>query len=149
MNIKRLLSGIIGLPLVALVLILGNKYIVDITISIVAVLCLYEYFKCLNPEIKNLSWIAYIAAISISFLHIIPSEVNLISVIIPISVLTLFVQVIITNMKYNVKDISSILLGICYIVIFLIYIPIIRNLNNGKILIWLIFISAWGTDTFA
>ena len=151
MNLKRISSAIIGLPLVILLLIFGNKYIVDIVISIVAIICLYEYFNSIGGNTKKLRWIAYIMAILISFIHILPmqKETDLIQIIIPISVIILFAKVVITNMKYNLNDIAICLFGICYLVVFLMFLPIIRNMENGKILIWFVFFCAWGTDTAA
>jgi len=52
-------------------------------------------------------------------------------------------------MKYNIKDIAITFFGICYIVIFLMYVPIIRETENGRITIWFLFLAAWGTDIFA
>ena len=153
MDIKRITSALIGFPLVAVILIFGNKYLVDIAISVIAIMALHEYFHCFKEqnENKDLRWIAYISAASIALIHVIPSEYILktIAAIIPISILVLFAQVIATNMKYNIKDIAITFFGICYIVIFLMYIPIIREMANGRILIWFIFIAAWGTDMFA
>lgn len=102
-------------------------------------------------KIKTYGWIAYIAALSIAIIHIIPQEYILktIGAIIPISILVLFAQVIATNMKYNIKDIAITLFGICYIVIFLLYIPMIRETPNGRITVWYVFLAAWGTDIFA
>lgn len=153
MEPKRIVTSIIGLPLVAIVLIFGNKYLVDIVVSIIAIMALHEYFHSFKDqnEKKNLCWIGYIAAILIAFIHIIPSEYILktIAAIIPVSILVLFAQIIITDMKYNIKDIAITFFGICYIVIFLMYIPIIRETVNGRITIWFVFIAAWGTDIFA
>lgn len=100
---------------------------------------------------KTYGWIAYIAAALIAVIHIIPQAYILktIAAIIPISILVLFAQVIATNMKYNIKDIAITLFGICYIVIFLLYIPMIRETANGRITIWYVFLAAWGTDIFA
>ena len=153
MEIKRIITTIIGLPLVALVLIFGNKYLVDVTISIIAIMALYEYFHSFKKgkENKSLNIIGYITAISIAFIHIIPEAyiLKIIAGIIPLSILVLFLQVIVTNMKYSIKDIAITFFGICYIVIFLMFIPIIRQTVNGRITIWFVFIAAWGTDTFA
>lgn len=153
MDLKRLISALIGFPLVAIVLIFGNKYLVDISISIIAIMSLYEFFKCFDEKQSNKSirWIAYLCAILISFIHVIPSQyiLKIIAAIIPTSILILFAQVIITDMKYNIKDISITFFAICYIAIFLMYIPIIREMENGKILIWYVFFAAWGTDVFA
>ena len=153
MDIKRITSALIGFPLVAIILIFGNKYLVDIAISVIAIMGLHEYFHSFKEqnENKDLRWIAYISAASIALIHVIPSDyiLKIIAAIIPISILVLFAQVIATNMKYNIKDIAITFFGICYIVIFLMYVPIIREMNNGRILIWFIFIAAWGTDIFA
>ena len=153
MDLKRVSSAAIGFPIVAAILIFGNKYLVDITVSIIAMLSLHEYFHCFKEQEKNrnLGWVAYLAALLISFIHVIPSEYVLktIGAVIPISILALFAQVIATDMKYNIKDIAITIFGICYIVIFLMYIPIIRETQNGRITIWYVFINAWGTDVFA
>lgn len=151
MDYKRIITTLVGFPLVALALIFGNKYLVDIAISIVAIMSLHEYLQCFKEENKDLRWIAYIAALSIGFIHIIPQgyALKVIAAIIPISILVLFSQIIATNMKYNIKDIAVTFFGICYIVIFLMFIPIIREMKNGRILIWFVFIAAWGTDIFA
>ena len=153
MDLKRISSALIGFPLVAIILIFGNKYLVDIGISIIAIMSLHEYFHSFKEENKNrdLRWIAYLAALLISIIHIIPSNyiLPIIAAIIPISILVLFAQVIATNMKYNIKDIAITFFGICYIVIFMMYISLIRETENGRITIWYVFLAAWGTDTFA
>ena len=151
MNLKRILTSLIGLPLVIILLVFGNKYIVDVAISIVAIICLSEYFNAIGGKSKNLKWLTYIMAVLIAFIHIIPmqKETNLISIIIPLSVLGLFAYVIFSNMKYNINDIALCMFAICYVVIFLMFLPIIRNMENGKITIWFVFFSAWGTDTAA
>ena len=41
------------------------------------------------------------------------------------------------------------LFGIFYIAVFILFLPIIYGMNNGKINILYVFIIAWGTDTFA
>ena len=37
----------------------------------------------------------------------------------------------------------------CYVIGFIIFIPILYGSPNGKFLIWYILFAAWGTDTFA
>lgn len=153
MHLKRIISALILFPLVAAILIFGNKYLVDIVVSIIAIMSLHEYFHSFKEQSgnKDLRWIAYISALLISIIHIIPKEyiLTIIGAIIPISILVLFSQIIASNMKYNIKDIAITFFGICYIVIFLMFIPIIRETENGRITIWYIFFAAWGTDTFA
>ena len=44
-NIKRYVSGFTLFPIFAVVLIFGNKYIIDIALSIIAIMCLHEFYK--------------------------------------------------------------------------------------------------------
>ena len=43
MKLKRVLSGVIGFPIVALIFIYGNKYIIDAFIGIISIMAMYEY----------------------------------------------------------------------------------------------------------
>ena len=59
MNAKRYITALIGVPLVALVLVLGNVYVVDIAFSIIAILAIYEYFEAfkVKNEAKPIAWV--------------------------------------------------------------------------------------------
>ena len=152
MNIKRLLSGIILFPIFAILMVFGDTYLIDLVISIVAIMCLHEFYKAFRCNSKPIEWVGYIAAGSIALIHLIPSELVLpiIAAIIPVSILVLFTRVILSDLKLTITDIAITFFGICYIVLFLMFAPIIRaNIPNGKILIWFVFLSAWGTDVFA
>ncbi len=93
----------------------------------------------------------YLACFLISLIHIVPRQyiVITIGVLVPTSILLLFIQVIISNMKTTIKDIAITFFGICYIPLFLMYMPLLMGSENGKLLVWYIIISAWGTDIFA
>lgn len=154
MNLKRIVSSVILFPIVAAIFIFGNKYVVDVFISIVAIMSLHEFYKAFRTGEKAnpISWIGYIAAAMISIIHILPEGwiLKSIGIMLPVLLCALFLYVIITNLKTNIVDIAVTFLGIFYIVIFLMYIPVINeNLEHGKILIWYLFITSWGTDIFA
>lgn len=152
MNIKRFLSGIVLFPIFALILIFGNSYVVDIFISIVAIMSLHEFYKAFQGKANPIRWVGYVTALLICFMPFIPGEYILpgITLLILMNLLVLFAQIIITNMKYNINDIAISMLGVCYIVFFLMFVPLIRDyLENGHILIWYVFFAAWGTDIFA
>lgn len=57
MNIKRILTTVIGLPIVMLIFIFGNKYIIDCLAALIAIVALSEYFKCVNKDVKPISWV--------------------------------------------------------------------------------------------
>lgn len=149
---KRVLSSAILLPLVLIIFILGNKYVVDIFIGIVALRCIYELFHAFEQKGHHpVKWIGYLAAIAIMFIHIIPQKFMSITIaaIIPISIVLLFILVLTKKTKTNVLDIAITFFGICYIVIFLMFMSMIRDMEYGKFLIWYVFLTSWMTDVFA
>lgn len=151
MKTKRIITGIIGLPIVALILIFSNKYIIDGVFTIIAIFCMHEYLKAFKSKAKPVKWIAYISCLIISFLHVIPSEylAKTFSIIVTSTIAILFIKVIISNMKTDVKDIMITFFGMAYIILFLAFLALLYGFENGKYLIWYIFISAWGSDTCA
>lgn len=150
MDFKRVTSALLGLPMVIIILLLGNKYVVDVALAIIAIIALQEYYNAFN-KYKPIKWIGFLLAGSISFIHLVPTEqlFTFIGLSIPVLIVMLFIQLIIKDMKLNIIDIAITLFGILYIVLFIMFIPLLAGIENGKILIWYIFFAAWGTDTFA
>lgn len=149
---KRVLSSAVLLPIVLIIFILGNKYVVDIFMGIVALRCIYELFRAFEQKGHHpVRWIGYLAAIAIMFIHVIPQKNALISIaaIMPAAILLLFILVLTKKTKTNVIDIAITFFGVCYIVIFLMFMSLIRELDKGKFLIWYVFIASWLTDVFA
>ena len=155
MNIKRVTSAILGIPLVIVILTFGNKYVVDICLTLIALLAMQEYSNAIKKDGKPVKWLGYISCLFIGLIHIIPEIMpndivrNIILLIIPTILLLSFLQIIITNMKIDFKDIAYTVFGILYIVTCLSFIALIRGQENGRILVWFAIIAAWGTDTFA
>ena len=75
MDIKRVTSALLGFPLVVIILTLGNKYVVDIFLALVAMLGMQEYFNAVSKESKPVRWIGYLSCLSIAFVHIIPENI--------------------------------------------------------------------------
>ncbi len=151
MDVKRIMSGIFGIPLVIVVLLFSNKFIIDIILALIALIAMHEYLNAVSKISKPVKWIGYISCLSISMIHLITKEYfNLFITTGMSSVLTiLFLHIIVTDMKINFKDISYTFFGIFYVVFFISFFGFIYGLENGKILIWYAIIAAWGTDIFA
>ena len=151
MDIKRITSGLLGFPLVVIVLIIGNVYVVDIALTIIAILAMDEYFNAISKIAKPVRWLGYLSCISIALIHIIPENYLVTASILAIPVLLLisFIQVIVTEMKTSFKDIAYTLFGILYVVMLIMFFAKINGMENGNILIWYAIIAAWGTDIFA
>ena len=151
MDFKRISSALIGFPLVVLVLLLGDNRVISIAISLIAIMCMYEYFNAASKKSKPIKWLGYLSCLIIALVSFISIETlkNIALIAIPVIMLILFLQVIVTEMKSNFNDVIYTLFGIIYIVFFLTFFALIRNLENGKILIWYPIVAAWGTDVFA
>ena len=151
MDIKRITSGLLGFPLVLIILLIGNKYIVDIALAIIALLAMNEYFNAVQKVSNPVRWVGYLSCFSIALIHLVPAEAltMVVTLSVPTILLILFAQVIATEMRTTFKDIAYTFLGIFYVVFFMIFVPLIDGMQNGKILIWYAIIAAWGTDIFA
>lgn len=147
MRIKRIISGTILFIFVAIILVFGNTTTVNIAISAVALFAINEYFRCLEHKNNVDKWIGNILAILIAFIGIMPQEIILL--MFPAAIVALFLKVIFTQMKTNFSDVAISCFGIFYIIGFIMFIPFIYALDDGKFLIWYLAIAAWGTDTFA
>ena len=75
MNLKRVLTGLIGFPIIAVIFIFGNKYIVDVLFAIVSLISIHEYFNAISKKYKPVRFIGYILSILIAFIHIIHIEI--------------------------------------------------------------------------
>lgn len=151
MDIKRITSGLLGFPLVLIILLIGNKYVVDIALAAIALIAMNEYINAISKVCKPVKWIAYLSCLSVAVIHLVPIE-NLRMVItlsIPTILIILFAQVVATDMKTSFKDIAYTFTGIFYVVFFMMFVAFIDGMPNGKILIWYAIFAAWGTDIFA
>ncbi len=151
MDWKRVSSALLGLPFVIAVILLGNQAVIDIAMSLVAIISLNEYFNAFKEKHKPIQWISYLLAFGICFLNFIPTFLlfNYIALSIPIIILIIFIELILKDLKISVIDIMITLFSIFYIVLFIMFIPLITALEGGKILIWYAILASWGTDIFA
>ena len=123
MDVKRITSGLLGFPLVVIIFLIGNKYIVDVLLAIVAGLGIYEYFKAISKVCKPVRWVGYLSCLSIALIHLIPqSKLNIVVTLsVPTILLILFLNVIVTDMRINFKDIAYTFIGIFYVVFYSFY----------------------------
>lgn len=150
MKIKRILTVLIGLPLVLLILMVDNVYVLDVFLAVVATIGMYEYFNAIQDFAKPMEILGYLSSVAIAFVHLFPSfDMTYLGVIIPVYVVIAFTASVFTNMKYNVIDIGMTLLGACYISLNLMSIALMNGGLQNKVYLGYIIIASWGTDIFA
>lgn len=153
-KVKRIVSSLVGFPLVVCAFVFSNNLIMDILLSIVSIICIYEYTKCFktSEKARPSRWLMYIASLMIigsSFLSDIALREIMIAIL-PISFLVLMIEMVFAKDKKSFIDVAISLVGIMYIPMMLVFLSYIRGrFEGGKVLLWYIFIAAWGSDIFA
>ena len=151
MDLKRILTTVLGLPMVALLFVLGNKYVIGAAVLVVSIISMHEYFDAIKKVANPIKWVGYLSNVFIiGAIFIEPDKLlHLISFSIPIVMLLLFLSVIFTEMKIAFKDVAYTLVGIFYVPFFFMFLELIRGLEHGKILFAYTFVISWSTDIFA
>ena len=157
----RIISGAAALALLAVVMILGSEAI-GLAVFGLALLGIYEFYNAARSGGYNpVQVLGYIACLPMlypaltgrsPFIMLQSSPLNLveyISLLLFLLIVLVFCLMIFSNGKYNLVDISVTLFGILYVPFLLSFVILTRNLENGYLYIWLIFIGGWVTDTFA
>lgn len=144
---KRILTAVIGVPLIVLFL-LSPAYAVTAAVTAASVIGLYEYYGATGLKSdKSLCIMGYLAAVIIPLSgYLTPKTVM---ALVYICILIMFVIMLIKNKTSKLSNIGVLLTGLIYIPYFLSHIIYIRNMEFGRIYIWLVFIGAFMTDTFA
>lgn len=151
MDLKRVLTSLIGFPLVVLLIVFGTVPIIDFAIMIIAIICMYEYLNVISKICKPIKWIAYISTVIIFLVSVLSAEVIKIILLfsIPVILLILFLHIIFTDMRVTFKDIAYTFLGIAYITGFIMFLALIVASKNGKLMLGYTMMIAWATDVFA
>lgn len=162
----RIVSSIFGIALVSFVVFSGTTAL-GIGIFVLSIIGLYEFYSIAEKKgYRPVKFVGYLSCFSILFLGM-KGEANLIKHYIPIVgipdfrltyyfcfgvyiiILILLMASIFFKHKYNFVDISITTFGMLYVTFLFSFIVLTRNLEFGKLFIWLIFISAWATDSSA
>ncbi|WP_028991711.1 phosphatidate cytidylyltransferase [Thermoanaerobacter thermocopriae] len=140
----RVISAIIGLPILFFIMIKGGTFL-TIALVLISILGLNEFYNATkNLGIRPVKIFGYLSAILLYLLEGKIAEREIL-VIIAMMLFLLFL----TNKKYNLKDYALTLLGIIYIPLFFLYIQKLREMPEGIYIVWFVFIVSWMTDTFA
>lgn len=154
----RIISGAAALALLAAVMFLGREAL-GVAIFAAALLCVYEFYNAVgHAGYKPMKVVGYISCLPLLYLGVFGSnwgdfprgtvlKISALSVF--LILLALLAVIVFLYGKINLVDISITLFGILYVVFLLSFVIQVRNLENGHLYIWMVFIGAWATDTSA
>ena len=175
MFITRLISGII-LVIIALITIIIGGPLLLFTLLFVSLVGMHEVYGAMgvvkpNPAQKQaegkeyeardknrgkspeesvnaLSAMGFAGAIAYyGLLYFMPEQYYLVGIV--MTLILILAAYVFTYPKYNAEQVVSTLFGMVYVAVMLGFIYVIRNFADGKILVWLVFLSSWGSDTCA
>ena len=139
----RIISGLIGFSILLLIVILGGN-ILNVAILTISLIAVHEFHKAIR-NIENINPVRslnYLFTVGL-FLTNYSSRIS-VDFIIFLYVIAMLVSSVLSK-KHTVKDAAVTLLGGLYIPFFFYH----MYLLNGSIYIWIVFLSAFATDTFA
>lgn len=150
---QRLIFGALGIILALGVLIFCSVSFISFCVAVIALIGMYEFFKVTGLFQKKTPavYLGFIFASAIYALAIFGGSFlkeNLMLLLAGYVFVLLSVMVFFRS-KCTFGDVALSFMGTAYISIFFLHIIFIRQTNFGYLNIWLIFISAWSTDTFA
>jgi len=143
----RIISSVIGIPILIALVILG-KLPLQIAVSFFSLIGIYEFYKALNKDIKKINSIGYIFTL-IFVNSLLNMNNNKLFIFISLFIVALLIAMIAESSKYNIVDVCVTFLGFFYVTFLLSHVLLVRQQHNGYIYVWLIFITAWGSDTGA
>lgn len=141
----RIITALIGLPLLFLIIWLNGWYLFAL-VTALSLIALIEYVNVLKKDTR-LS-IVILAILSIIILLMMKNDFYSVPFIFVLSVFILF--------TYEIFNDHPTFKRVVYSLFFLVYIPFIfgflvmfENIIGGTFTIWMIFLAAFSTDTFA
>lgn len=145
--LERTVSGII-LVAIALVTIILGEDILLVTTGAISLIGFYELAKVFGMERKLPGMLGYLAtAVYYALLRMDLSGYLLLFFI--LYLIVLLAVYVFTFPKFHGDEIMAVFFGMFYVVLMLSYIYQVRDMEDGKYVVWLIFLCSWGCDTCA
>ena len=142
----RLISGIVLVIIAAFLLVEGSTvlYFGSMAISLIG---LYELYRVMKIERSAPGFVGYAAVVA--YYWIMGNREQYVTFLAIISLMILMTIYVVTFPKYGTEQITVAFFGIFYVGIMFSYLYQVREMPDGKYLVWLILLSSWGCDTFA
>jgi len=147
--LKRILTGLVGAVVLVLIL-LTDRIWLPLGMMAVSIVAMWEFYRAVGLTSKNkpLCIIGIIGSCLIIGVHLLNSEYFMLIAF--IYIVALLVIMLINHKNITISDVAMILVGNVYVSYLMLHIVLVRNMEFvGGLFVWLIFIGAFATDTFA
>lgn len=143
----RLASGIV-LMAVTITLMVYGGYPLFWVITAVSLIGLYELYKAVGMERTVPALAGYISSI-ITDLLLLKNEYEYLVMWIIFTLMVFMACYVVSYPRFNSEQITMLFFGIIYVTIMLSFVFKVRFVQDGHLLVWFIYIGAWGSDTCA
>ena len=103
MDLKRILTAVLGLPLVIITIIFGNKYLIDTLFTIIAIICMHEYLGVIEKVSHPIKWIAYLSTLGVSAVSFLEQDMLMKGIVFSIPI------IILKFIRLQIKDSTRLL----------------------------------------
>lgn len=147
MLLTRLLSGIVLLAIVISTGILGGPVFLAL-VTLISMIGLFEFHRMVKTEKSPLFYTNLIACAALDVL-LLWGKTELADLMPVVALLLLMGIYVVRYPKFTAKDIFTSYTGFVYVAVLLSFLYRVRMEENGMLLLWLVFIGTWGSDTCA
>ena len=149
----RIISALIGLFLLFGVVFAGDV-IFAVSVILLTICGMYELYGALEKAgHKPVKLFGYMACLFPALWFFFKEQVvdfqSVFFIILCGSIFLLFFTIIFEHKKYSIVDASLAFFGSIYVVFLFSFLLLVRYMQYGAFYIWIVFIAAWATDTFA
>lgn len=144
----RLVSGVILLAITIALVIYGGNFLFA-TLFVISLIGMMELYRIVNVHKELPGILGYLAGISYYILLYFNKHQQYQMMLFIFFLMLLMFAYVFAFPKYKTEQIAVAFLGLFYVSIMLSYIYQVRMYENGVLIVWLIFIGAWGSDTCA
>lgn len=146
--LTRILTAAAGLAIFLPVMYFSGTYVFDVAIAVVSFIAVYELLNCVGLKKELAVCIpAYFYALALPLY----TQVSY-KYIYNLSILMIMVMMfaaVMSRGKYNIEKLSAFSAFCIYAVSSFTSLILLRRMEQGEYIIWLVFIGAWITDTAA
>ncbi|MCL2837972.1 MAG: phosphatidate cytidylyltransferase [Oscillospiraceae bacterium] len=138
-------------------ILIEGRFLLTLGVIAISVISMWEFYRAVGlVKISKLLcilgiWgscaIAILAAYQIGGTPLIPSKFLMLTGF--VYVISLLIIMLLKHKSIKLTDIAMIIVGNVYVAYLLVHIILVRHLEFGHLLVWLIFLGAFMTDTFA
>ncbi len=144
---QRLLSGIVMVIVLVLTVGIGGYLLFGVAL-VVSLIGMSELYHVEDVREKLIGFIGYAAAIAYYILLLLGRRQDFMALFILFLMAVMAVYVF-TYPTYRSHQVMTVFFGLFYVAVMLSYIYQTRMLEDGSVVVWLIFLSSWGCDTCA